>query len=241
MTAEFKPEDYSLVPNQELVLFLEDYELIIQQNPHPVAVLGYRFEQLQDVGIPLVSHSTRIANTLRKLGIIEAEQFDIKKGRVNYHVLMFNLWERRALASFYWTYQKALPFQRETFLRDFPERITMLREALGSHPLASYIHDPMPVEVDHHISSSPKKSRGIIFIEQVHQDPDKKTLGSSLQPFRSEEFVDPAQLGLTDYQIREIVRLATSGKGHVIDNERGISVSQLNACLETLLRHPPKT
>lgn len=215
-TPNYTPPDYESVPNIRLKEFLTEYEEIIQANPAPIGILEYHFEQFIDVGIPRISHADKIRDALRRQGIIEAEQFDIKKSGAIFHVHKFGPWERRVLAAFYWTYLE-LPFCKDSLTTDFPQRVTLLREALSSHPLANYIHDPKLKNINEDRASV---MRLITVIETIPPN---------------NFFVNPAELGLTADQAIEIVRKATKREGHIITDGNGrINIAQFRACLKTL-------
>lgn len=227
-TLNYAPADYRSVPNIGLRDFLITYEEIIKVNPHPVKAIGYRFEKFDSCGIEFVAQAVRIACELRDLEIIRANPQTEQKSGATYSILKFGLWERRAIAAFCWTYLE-LPFDKTSIGKDFPQRINTLREALGSHPLTSYIHDPREIKP---VPTASLNSRIIIFKDGSTASVDD--LMALMQSCRPDEIINPIKLGLTDAQVETIIKLATGVKRSIDVTE--INVERLRACLNTILR-----
>lgn len=227
-TPNYTPPDYESVPNFSLREFLQEYEEIIQVNPYPINAIGYRFEKFDSCGIELKSRAVRIACMLRDREIIEANLQGEKKKGVTYYILKFGIWGRRAIAAFHWTYLE-LPFCKNSMETDISERLGTLREALGNHPLASYIHDP---KENNFVPTAKSNSDIITFIDGGTLS--ISDLSALLQNRRSDEIINPAELGLTDTQVETIIKLATGVKRSMDVAE--ISVERLGACLGRLLR-----
>lgn len=227
-TQNYASPDYGSVPNIRLREFLIDYEEIIRENPEPIKATGYHFEGFASCGIQLKSRAVRIACELRGLEIIKANPHKEKGDGGTYQLLKFGIWERRAIAAFCWTYLKK-PLDKTSLAEDFPQRINTLREALGSHPLTSYIHDPK----ENNFVPTAKSDSGIITFKD-ESTASISDLSALLQGRRSDEIINPAEFGLTDAQLETIIQLATGVKRSI--DVTTISVERLGACLDTLPR-----
>lgn len=232
------PPDYGSVPNISLREFLQEYEKIIQVNPYPINAIGYRFEKYSSCGIQLKSQAGRIACMLRDRGIIEANLQGEKKKGVTYYILKFGIWGRRAIAAFHWTYLE-LPFCKNSMETDISERLGTLREALGNHPLASYIHDPK----GENNKDNPGQISRLDPDTIVFEDGSKASLRElhiAVENRRSDEIVEPNKLGLTNAQLEKIIKLAT-GITTIVDDEIGVNTERFKACLKTLQINPQKS
>lgn len=226
-TQNYAPPDYGSIPNIGLRDFLITSEEIIRVNPEPIKATGYRFEGFASCGIPLKSWAERITRELRDLGIVRTEQYGEKRGGAINSPHKFGLWGRRAIAAFYWTYLE-LPFNKTSFAKDFPQRLNTLREALGSHPLTAYIHDPQEIKP---VPTANLNSQVITFKDGSVASIDG--LSALLKTRHSDEIIDLKALGLTRDQVETIVRMAAKKHVDVIVEE--LKVERLRACLNTLL------